>query len=309
MKIRLFVFLFGLFMAFTSSAQSVVDTGYVATYEQKMSVTTFVLNSSIQVRENHNNYIPNYPLDAGVGFSLKNTVIDAIYAFSIVPLKSKAFGKTEVMDFQIHHYSRYFLLDLFWQNYKGFYLGSKDVTLYPEMAVQQIGGEGTYVFNGDKFSAKAAFDQSEKQLKSAGSFLLGGGMYLYKVGMGSNLLVNGNQQADNFQLGANAGYGYSKVINNHWLLSGTATVGANLGNEPELLKDGEVRVFPTAFARGAAVYNKADWAVSFSFLIHTKSINSLQDNTINITTIDMQLSYVKHFDRFFKKQKAQVKDN
>ncbi|MFD2603732.1 DUF4421 family protein [Flavobacterium suzhouense] len=279
-------------------AQSAVDTAYIAQYPQKMMVKAFVSQSGIEIEHNKKGYSPNNPTRLGVGFSLKNTVINLSSSFGVFPVE-KDLGKTRSVDFQIHNYGRKFLVDLFYQKYKGFYNDddNDNVTLYPDTSAQLIGGELTYVFNHDRFSTKAALEQTEKQLKSAGSFLIGGGAYHYKLRLEDALGATKNS-VNNFQLGVNAGYGYSWVIDKHWLLSGMATVGVNAGNEVNVLEDGKIKLYPTAFARGGAGYHKDSWGIGMSFIVNNKLVYYTSDS-FSLTSVNLQITYVKHFDKFF----------
>lgn len=221
-----------LFAVSGSLAQTAnTDTAFVKPYSQKILLVGYVSTNSLEMITADKKYMPNNPLNLGAGISVKNTVINMIFDYGLFPLKGKAYGKTKLTDFQIHNYRKHLVLDLFIQRYKGFYdplSVDRGIVSYPDLSVSQIGGEGTYVFNGNKFSVRAAFEQSEKQLKSAGSFLLGGGVYFQKIGLDSMMLINGRSPINNFQTGLNLGYGYSWVINNRWQLSGIAKIGANL---------------------------------------------------------------------------------
>lgn len=304
MKFRL-LFLFSIiFSTPFAFCQTVVDTTYIETYPQKMSVTGFLSNNSLEINEDNKIYKPNNLVKLGLGFSLKNTVFNFRYDVGVAQVGGKEHGPTKSVDFQVHRYGRRFLLDLFFLKYKGFYEGEKEIRLYPELSVNQIGAEGSYLFNSSQFSAKAAFEQSEKQLKSAGSFILGGGTYLYKIKSDRDLLATGNKYISNFQLGMNAGYAYSWVLGNHWLLSGMAKGGINIGNELQLLERGKINAYPTAFARGSAAYHKLDWVVSFLMLVNGKSLYSSQNRILDLTSVNFEISYVKHFDNFFKKKSS-----
>lgn len=289
-----------LFIAFLACqnvlGQSAVDTAYIGQYPQKMMVKAFISRSGIEIDHNEKGYSPNNPTRFGIGFSLRNTVINLSSSFGIFPVE-KDLGKTKSVDFQIHNYGRKFLTDLFYQKYKGFYNDDDTVILYPETSAQLIGGELTYVFNHRRFSTKAALEQTEKQLQSAGSFLIGGGAYHYKLRLEEALGASKNN-VNNFQLGVSAGYGYSWVISEHWLLSGMATVGINAGNEVDVLEDGKIKLYPTAFARGGAGYHKNDWGIGMSFLVNNKMIYYTQDS-FSLTSVNLQITYVKHFDRVF----------
>jgi hypothetical protein len=117
-------------------------------------------------------------LNIGASFAVKNTILYLGYSYGLTPLLDKKKGKTKSLDFQLHQYGRHFLMDLFVQNDKGFYsedLTTNKIELYTDLSVWQVGTEGTYLFNGNKFSAKP-FTQWQRQLKSVGSFVVGGGV-------------------------------------------------------------------------------------------------------------------------------------
>ncbi|MEN4761609.1 DUF4421 family protein [Chryseobacterium sp. C39-AII1] len=284
------------------------DSTFVGTYPQKFRLTGNFSTSFLQVSDGTNTYTPNYPLSTGIGIALKNTVFSINAGYGFIPLKNKrTYGKSKIVDFQLHNYGRKIILDLFIQKYRGFYtekkIGHVD-EFFPQMAVIQIGGEGTYIINSEQFSSKAAFDLNEIQYKSAGSWLLGGGAFYYQTkGMKNNKDVILSNHFENVQLGLNAGYAYSLVINNQWMISVMAKGGANLGNTIENIKKFKTEIYPTAYARFAANYYKRNWGVSMVVMVENKSLYPLNTNDLNLTTVTMQLSYVKHFNNLFKKFK------
>jgi hypothetical protein len=80
-------------------------------------------------------------------------------------------------------------------------------------------------------------------------------------------------------------------------VSGDAAAGFHLGNETDLLRHKKIAIYPTAFAQGALGYHKADWGVAFSLLIHNNSVyGASRSNTLNLTSINMQISYTKSFN-------------
>ena len=206
--------------------------------------------------------------------------------------------KRKVRIFQLHNFGRYFVFGLFYQRYKGFYSDDKETRLSPDRLLRQIGFQGTYIFNGSKFSAKAAFQHRERQLKSAGSFILGGGLYHYKV----NYTTEFNLRQINFKnllLGLNTGYAYSWVVSDKWLMTCVASAGITLGNEIDELKNGKIKIYPTIFIRGAIGYHESVWGINFSFLFHSKTLHNSDINKLNLTGINMKLSYILHIDSFF----------
>jgi hypothetical protein len=263
----------------------------------------FVGTDYLQIKKGNTIYTPNYPFIGGVGIALKNTIIDVRLGHGLFPINSKEkYGKTKSLDFQLHNYWRNFIFDFSLQKYTGFYNEDNNgnvVDTFPEMSVFQVGGELTYIFNNSRFSAKAAFDQSEIQLKSAGSFLFGSEVYFYRVRMDKN---NSNTlESDNLQLGVKAGYGYSWVLDQHWLLSAVGTVGLNFGNDPEALKDWKIKCYPIASGRFGSSYRKGNWSIGVSVIINNKQIYQQDKNAIDISSLAMQLSYVLYVDKLFKK--------
>lgn len=151
-----------LFITATLPAQE-RDTLFIRPYPQKMSLSPFVATNMLMIGNGEMEFSPNSPIKAGLGFSIKNTVINFRVSTSIARVEGSEYGKTKATDFQLHNYGRKFILDLFVQRYKGFYEQDNGgaLTLYPDVSVSQIGAEATYVFNGDKFSSKAAFQQGD----------------------------------------------------------------------------------------------------------------------------------------------------
>lgn len=278
-----------------------VDSSYIKIYPQKIRIMGYVSSSFIQITDdNGNNYTPNNRLTAGIGFAIKNTIFSFQPGSGLIPLKdNKKYGKSKTMDFQIHNYGRKMILDLFLQNYKGFYKENNSeefATIFPKMSVLHIGTEATYLFNNNKFSSKAAFDLNEIQVQSAGSWLLGGGAYFYKLKGIENGSSNSIDEFNNLQLGINGGYAYSWKVDKYWLLSGMVKGGANFGNTPKAISKGNLEVYPTAFGRLAGNYQKNDWGLSMIVIIGNKSVYPIQIDRLTLTTISMQLSFVKHLD-------------
>lgn len=299
MKVKLIIFLL---TTVCISAQK-IDSAYIQAYTKKMAVTGFVSTNTLQLTQNGQAFIPNYPINAGFGLAIKNTMINFAFAQSLSPLKSSKYGKSTITDLQIHRYDRKFLIDFYYQRYKGFY-SEKDnlINLYPELTVKQIGADFTYLFNGNKFSAKAAFEQSEKQLQSSGSFVIGAGFDWQKLTPDEKQLAD-SESSQNLQLGINSGYAYNWVINKQWMISGIATAGMNFGNEINRLKNGKFRIYPTANARASATYFRNDWSASFSMLINNKQIYTQKYDSYSLMSLTFQLAFTQQLDSFFKKNK------
>ncbi|MFW0738976.1 DUF4421 family protein [Flavobacterium sp. T12S277] len=266
------------------------DTTYIKPFENKASVRTYLSMKFISLQQETNGdikkFMPNTPMNLGLGISIKNTIIDFSYGQGLSFMKDKEKGRTKALDFQIHNYGRKFIIDLFVQKYRGFYIADdagKNVQLYPDLKIQQYGAFGQYVFNNKKFSYKAAFMQNEKQLKSAGSFLLGGGVYFSKINSDSSFVYKSKNALRNFQFGVSGGYAYTWAISKKWYTSGSATIGVNVGTE-RINDFGKQRieVYPTFFPRIAFGYNKEKWSLGLSYINNVIFSSFSDDNKSNI---------------------------
>lgn len=283
-----FYFSLLLFFALPYFCFAQIDTTYIKPFENKASVRTYLSMKFISLQQETNEdlkkFMPNTPMSLGFGLSVKNTIIDFSYGYGLSFLKDKEKGRTKALDFQIHNYGRKFIIDLFIQKYHGFYTADdndKNIHLYPDLKIQQYGAFGQYVFNNKKFSYKAAFVQNERQLKSAGSFLLGGGVYFSKIGSDSSFVHKSKNSLRNFQFGVSGGYAYTWAISQRWFTSGSATIGVNVGTE-RINDFGKQRieVYPTFFPRIAFGYNKEKWSIGLSY-INNSTFSSFSDNNKN----------------------------
>lgn len=243
-------------------------------------------------------YMPNNPMELGLGFSWNNTVLSFAYGYGFDFMRDKKLGKTKSFDFQMHHYDRKYVFDLFVQRYKGFYREDrkqKDTyVLCPDLQVQQYGVNAQYIFNNRRFSYRAAFNQSERQLRSAGSFLLGGGIYLSHIRSDSSFVYGGQNTMDNFQFGINAGYAYTWVLGRRWHITGAVTTGINFGSAT-IRRFGRDRleVYPTVLPRLGAAYNQDDWALAFSFVGNMNFPSYTEKESVGLFAGHFLLTYHK----------------
>ena len=212
--------------------------------------------------------------------------------------------RTSITDIQLHSYGKKSLFDVYYQSYKGFFIEKetkneqKQYSLFPALSLRQAGIEYTHIYNHRRFSARAAFEQSEQQIRSAGSFLLGGGIYWHRVKPDTNMSAEyPKSNFDNIQIGINAGYAYLWAISRKLLLSSIATIGANIGNETQALRQGKVRVYPTAMVKASFVYSpKEDWSLAVTGVFNNKTIYTSTNRRLFVYSPTMQLTLTKHFD-------------
>ncbi|KIC00470.1 hypothetical protein OA93_02455 [Flavobacterium sp. KMS] len=310
-------FSFLLLFAFPIFCNAQIDTTYIKPFENKLSLRTYMSMKLISMEKEVDgkvkNFMPNNPMSLGFGVSINNTIINLSYGYGLSFMKDKEKGRTKALDFQIHNYGRKFIIDLFVQKYHGFYTADnndKNIQLYPDLNIQQYGAFGQYVFNNKKFSYKAAFNQNEKQLKSAGSFLLGGGVYFTKIDSDSSFVHKDKNSLRNFQFGVSGGYAYTWAINKRWFASGSVTVGANFGTERiDDFGKKKIEIYPTFFPRTAIGYNKEKWSLGLSY-VNNLIFSSFSDNNdtgnVGLSSGNFQIAYIWRLDSnpFWGKKKA-----
>lgn len=289
-----------LLMPCTAFAQK-VDTTYIQKRGHLFSVSPYFSQDffvlTIEQGSTETEYAPNTSPKVGLGFSINNTIIDFGYGFGFGALENKdKYGKTKAFDLQLHHYNRRFVLDLYIQRYNGFYIDGDEIVKCPDMRVNQSGLYGHYIFNHRKYSYKAAFVRNEKQLRSAGSFLVGGGVHQTNIKSDSSFVYNGKNSLDNFQFGISVGYAHTWVLGRYFDISASGTMGVNFGCEraSRFGKD-KLKVHPVVIPRISAGYNKDKWGLGLSYIMNFYFPAIEQKSNVTMNTGRVQLSFIKRF--------------
>jgi len=156
--------------------------------------------------------------------------------------------KTDYFDFQLHHHQRIYAVDAWFQKYSGLTEELLEDSEVPRSDVTFFNASllGMYVFSSENFSLRAAFNNSEKQVESGGSFLAfawGG----YQSLAGQNTLLTSADRAEYGRiaqikqvavssLGAGGGYGYTLSSGEVY---GTLALLGGMGPQIFRLKDVE----------------------------------------------------------------------
>lgn len=221
----------------------------------------------------------------GVGATYRAFSLNLAYGFPFLN-PDKGQGKTRYLDLQSHIYPRNWTIDFFGQFYKGYFLTPKglgaatpqDFYVRPDLGISVFGLAVYNLRNGERFSYRAAFLQSEWQKKSAGTLLFGGEVYLGAVSADSVFVPS--PLADNYaqrdvkrmrfvEIGPGAGYAYTFVYNKHWFATGAATLNLDLGFSREYYQERSADKFsvsPNFIYRGVVGYNSNSWNVNLSLV-------------------------------------------
>ena len=297
------------------------DSTYYVSYESMLTSRFYFSKkyTSLKFRDNGENYNltyrPNTTLNMGIGATYKSFTLNLAYGFGFLnPERGK--GETKYLDLQFHTYTRRFVIDMFGQFYRGFFLthnstNSPDTEYYlrPDLSVNQIGASVQYILNHRKFSYRASFLQSEWQKKSAGTFIFGVEAYGGKIVADSTIIptrVNPEEAKRSitelrfFELGPNAGYAYTLVIKKHFFLTASASVSLDFGQNTVFDQSGTVKssgMSPNSFFRVFGGYNSSRMAISIIYVTNSVrlSTESFDRRTI-LNTGNFRVNYVYRFE-------------
>jgi len=190
-------------------------------------------------------YKPAISPAIGFGFSRYGFTLNISNDFKIVKQSETKYGKTKKFNLRTSFIYKKMWLAAFFSNYKGYYIDNyKDFNLntngnkHPQREDIETTGFGLsymHVFNSKKFSLNAAYTLTQKQLKSAGSFLVGVAVNGYFIDGDSSLVPTKVEtqfspylQANNinqYLYGVNTGYSHNFVFLKHFNLNLTAVLG------------------------------------------------------------------------------------
>ncbi len=191
-------------------------------------------------------YRANSNYNIGLGATYLNTSVNLSAGFGFVNKGNDDKGKTKAFDVQIHFFPRKWMDDFLFLHYKGFYVSpqgyaanASNIYYYrPDIRMNLAGFTAYRNFNYRHLSFRSAFNQNEWIHKSAGSFLLGGGIYYQEIYSHDSSLIPSKLAQDfsnpNFKnfhfisVGPGIGYAYTLAFAKHYFLLGSAIINGNI---------------------------------------------------------------------------------
>lgn len=185
---------------------------------------------------------PNNDFKAGAGFYLFDISFEVSFSVPIAVRDEAIFGKSKSTDLQINALTKSLGLDLYYQKYSGFYKDDGDVKippgasypLRPDISTRNFGLSAFYVWNNKKFSIRSSYNYADRQVKSAGSFILYGTINSFSLVGDSAILSSSNQieigEGSDFRklryttFSLAPGYSYNLVLKRVYF-NGTVAVG------------------------------------------------------------------------------------
>ncbi|RZS94507.1 DUF4421 domain-containing protein [Cecembia calidifontis] len=311
------LFFLALFFLIPPKKTFAQDTTYYESYKNYLTTRLYTSRkyTALTVLDKFDDsrwrFEPNSNLNLGVGATYNDVTLNIGLGFGFMnPERGR--GDTKMLDLQAHIYPKNFVIDLFAQFYTGYYLRRLDdeiftlnPVLYPDLTVRMFGANFQYLFNGDKLSMKAAFLQSARQKKSAGSLLAGFeafGGFADNRGLffpEDRVPLNRNfSRLGFFQLGPNAGYVHTLVFLKHFFITGMVSANLDLGKN--YLDMAERRDFrwsaqPNFFARGFLGYNSPKWSINANYVRSYVRMSTVDDFNPAFITGNYRINLIYRF--------------
>lgn len=268
-------------------ARSKYDTLYIAKPAERWTVKLrgTVTGNHLLLRGQTNGQHLRADLDAAHKMTLSFAVGYRGLTLSVAANPLKWAGKYKDLEYNVISYGRRFGFDAQYVTANTFggtceHGDSKQDIQSGYIGQRQLSLNGYYVFNHRRFSYPAAFSQSQIQLRSAGSWLLGasvnGGRIKGTEEVRDALLYS---KIRYLNVGLGGGYGYNLVCG-HWLFHASGIAELVAVNYSRAEADGEEARMPWRFpnfivqGRIAALYN---WRKSFLGFTATSCYSSMGD--------------------------------
>jgi hypothetical protein len=273
------------------------DTSYYRSFKGSLITRLFFSRNYNQIKLDPSAAFPamtyhaNTPLSLGVGVTFRFVSISVSKGLNFLQSDNRK-GKTSSFNLQIHLYKKKWTFDGLAQFYKGYYLGQSDLGsvfgpgqyLRPDIRLQTVGMAAYRVLNDTKFSYGAGLSQNAWQLRSAGSFLVGGQAFYTSLSADSALVPYEADSNTNkkdirkvhlLEIGPGIGYAYTFVFERHYFLLGSVNANLNLAASREIGASGQgvkVGLSTNTILRLGAGYNHYKWGISAVWF--TSSINA-----------------------------------
>ena len=258
-------------------------------------------------------YHANTTLSLGAGITYRS--LSFSFSKELTFLKSEQQkGKTDATDLQLHLYKQKWTIDAIGEFYKGYYLRPEGVGapdgqgfyVRPDLGVQLVGLAAYRVLNDRKFSYGAGLSQNAWQIKSSGSFLIGGEAFYVATNADSSFVpskVDSQFATHNvhklhlFEFGPGIGYAYTLVVKEHFFLLGSANVDFNVHYAREIgngITDDKIGFTPNFIFRIGTGYNLSRWGVNLTWMWSSiNTIGKFSDYHYNVTTGNYRLIYFR----------------
>jgi hypothetical protein len=294
-----------------------VDSEYIENLSRRLTIRTLLDTKTFEFSIRHRRgagpiirYAPNTTPSIGLGAYYYNLggvlTVRLMYNKEVRNLR---YGETKSFDLQFNGYGPRFSTDLIYQSYKGFYLSNPALFIpnwssgqpfpqLPNLHIHNIGVNLYYIFNHYKFSYQAAFIQTKRQKKDAGTFLLMTSLWLSDFDNDSILVPEpirpelggrtGFEAGKFYTLALMPGYAFTKV-HNRFFGTGSISLGPGIQYRKYQLEgdtQDNIGLQPRINVRVAGGYNGENFISGLSVVLDRVTSNfeniNIRTNTNNL---------------------------
>ncbi|MBX2967598.1 MAG: DUF4421 family protein [Cyclobacteriaceae bacterium] len=294
------------------SAQDSLRAYYIQDYPERFSLWPVLkqrsLSFAVRDRNRHLprvNYQPNNSFLLGVGGYVFDLAVEATVA---IPLNEKSkyiYGQSDVRDLQVNLLAKSFAADVYYQKYAGFYIEDKRTLIptgfpYPQRGdidTRNFGINGIYVFNNRKFSLRSAFNYVDQQMRSMGSFILGGTINSFKLNADSVVLTEVSRaelgegaafnELRNTTISITPGYSYTFIWRN-FFVNGTFAIGPAhhwIRYSEAGVEQRDITINSTSYLRLGIGYNSNRYFGGIGFMAQSRTILYGDLQLVNTTSM------------------------
>lgn len=219
-------------------------------------------------------FVSNNPLRYGIGFDYEWLALEVTYAIPGFELNNKTQGDSETFAVKLGISGRKFRANAYYRSTKGFthqnveglyprwFLNDEYYPYLKNLRNRTLNVSVYYTFNHKKYSNKAALRPSERQLKSAGSPVLGilatmEGIYSPTPIVEADSLQNSYlnfKKAEYLKIGMNAGYMYTFSIKKKYYIHAALIPGLLYSYGDVLLHNEHEALFSNNL--GGSIYSR-----------------------------------------------------
>jgi hypothetical protein len=291
------------FFFFCLSANAQLDSTRIKTFKDKLLIGLFVSDNyaknTFQYGNNQLEQRPALKPTLGVQFAYSGIVLAVGMGFPILHPRYENYEVTKTLNINGYFSRPKYVLWGGVRQFKGFEYNTPN-QVFNNASMLNVSGSFMYIFDENKYAFRAAFRQSEQQIKSGGSWLVKGQVNYTDV-FDSNLVVLGK---NDFQgIGSHGaamlgGYGYTLNLNKNWFVSALGLGGIDVQrsslNNPILTeRRPQFYSFTPAFDFKSSIgYNSDDFYMVLTFDVN----NFFAVN--NVEVIDFKHQYIKTDLRF-----------
>ncbi|MBX3020898.1 MAG: DUF4421 family protein [Bdellovibrionales bacterium] len=262
-------------------------------------------------------YLPNFAPRLGPRVIYRDVGATLTFSLPIPDNERTRRGDSKAQSLIINSYWRQFAFDLYYQRYKSFYVASPwtEVSVnkparyaqLPDAQVLNYGLNAYLILRPERYSLKAAFDQTEIQSQSGGSWLVAPFYNHLEMFLGgkfvpgsdtSSFRVPPNLASSRFDtLGAGFGYGYT-YVKRRYFLNGQVAYGPGFQSQRLQREDGDNSAVYSLAAKlnvnASTGWNYPEYVGGAKLLVDSVWAR-VQDTQVTSTLVSLQFFFGRRF--------------